>query len=305
VKVWYGGGLFQKLRVKKGLRVTIRLTPTPRAHYILHVEKRGDWAGREGLEATKTTLFCRVRFGSHDMYGGQPGGGPESNVIEFLAGESVDYVRGWGDYDDTNRWLTPRAERTPPDPAGAIHWDRQLMFLKGKAAAGPNYFVFRDTFTGNTEQNKYWHLRSFVPAESFRSNTTGFDVATPQGTTLNATFLAPARVETSVVSGRDSDKICTVAQVPVGPEQNEYLVVLYPRLADEKVPAYRTLAPASWRSRRARGRTTSSSAARTPSSSSSRASRSAAGRGPCAYARARSSSCWPRPTATARSATRA
>jgi len=219
------------------------LTPTPRAHYILHVEKRGDWAGREGLEATKTTLFCRVRFGAPDMYGGQPGGGPESNVNEWHTGESVDYVRGWGDYDDTNRWLTPRAERTPPDPNGAIHWDRQIMFLKGEAAAGPNYFVFRDTFTGNTEQNKYWHLRSFVPAESFKSNKSGFEVATPQGTSLNATFLAPARVETSVVSGRDSDKVCTVAQVPVGPEQNEYLVVLYPRLADEKVPAYRTLAP--------------------------------------------------------------
>ena len=219
------------------------LTPTPHAHYALHVENRGDWGGPKGLCATKSAIFCRVRFGSPDRFGGQPGGGAESNVNEFLAGDSVDYVRGWGDYDDTNRWLTPRAELTRPDPAGPIHWDRQIMFLKGKGAAGPNYFVFRDTFSGNTEQNKYWHLRTAVPPESIELGEHGFEVRTPQGTSLNATFLAPMRVETAVISGRDGDGVCTVAQVPVQPQQNECLVVLYPRLADEAVPAYRALAP--------------------------------------------------------------
>ena len=218
------------------------LTPTPYAHYILHGEKRGDWGGPNGLCATKSAIFCRVRFGAADRFGGQPGGGPESNVNEWHAGQSVDYVRGWGDYDDTNRWLTPRDDRMPADPAGPIHWDRQIMFLKGQAAAGPNYFVFRDTFTGHTEQNKYWHLRTCVPPESIQRGERGFEVRTPQGTALDVTFLSPAGVKADIVSGRDSDKVCTVAQVPVGPEQNEYTVLLYPRRADEKVPAYRMLA---------------------------------------------------------------
>jgi hypothetical protein len=219
------------------------LTPSSRAHYLLHNTGRGDWGGPDGLYATKSDHFCRIRFGRPDLYGGQPGGGIESNANEFWAGESIDYVRGWGDYADTNRWTTPKSQWAPDDPNGPIRWDRQVMFLKGKTAAGPNYFVFRDSFCGNTDQNKYWHLRSAVKPERIARSKHGFEVQTDKGTRLSATFLSPKEIQPAVISGRDGDTVCSVTQVKAGPQDMEYFVVLYPRLANERVPAYRELAP--------------------------------------------------------------
>jgi len=221
------------------------LTPSSRAHYLLHNAGRGDWGGPEGLYATKSDHFCRVRFGSADRYGGQPGGGVESNVNEFWAGKSVDYLRGWGKYSVTDRWLGGKS-KSPDFPTGPIHWDRQIMFLKGGSAAGPNYFVFRDSFSGNIDQNKYWHLRTAVKPENIDLRDHGVEVKTDKGTRLTATFLLPKKIHPVVISGRDGKTgkaVCTVAQVKAGPKDTEYFAVLYPRLANEKVPSYRQLAP--------------------------------------------------------------
>jgi hypothetical protein len=229
------------------------LTPSSSAHYLLHIADRGDWGGPKGLHATKGDIFCRVRFGTPDRYGGQPGGGPESNVNEFHAGKSVDYLRGWGDYSGRSRWMGGGTRALPSDRRGAIHWDRQIMFLKGMKAGGPNYFVFRDSFTGNTAQPKYWHLRSAVKPEDISLSKHGFEVRASGGTALNATFLAPERVEATVVSGRDAKTVCTVTQVKAGVDEKEYLVVLYPRRAEEAVPACRRLAPGVLEARTSEG----------------------------------------------------
>jgi hypothetical protein len=221
------------------------LTPSSRAHYLLHGTNRGDWGGPEGLYATKSDHFCRIRFGSPDRYGGQPGGGVESNVNEFWAGKSVDYLRGWGKYPVTDRWMKGKS-KSPGFPSGPIHWDRQIMFLKGNSAGGPNYFVFRDSFSGNTAQNKYWHLRTAVKPENIDRRNHGVEVKTDKGTRLTATFLLPKTIRPVVISGRDGktgNTVCSVAQVKAGPKDTEYFAVLYPRLAKERVPSYRQLAP--------------------------------------------------------------
>ena len=84
--------------------------------------------------------------------------------------------------------LTPKSQWAPDGP---IHWDRQVMFLKGTTAAGPNYFVFRDSFSGNADQNKYWHLRSAVEPEEIARSKHGFEILTDKGTRLSASFLSP------------------------------------------------------------------------------------------------------------------
>jgi hypothetical protein len=212
------------------------LTPSSKAHYLLHNTGRGDWGGTEGLYATQGDHFCRIRFGKPEYYGGQPGGGAESNVNEYFSGESVDYLRGWGVYDDTNKWATPKAEWTSGCEGGPIHWDRQVLFLKGKTASGPNYFVLRDTFSGNTKQDKFWHLRTAVHPEKIKKSPRGFTVHAENGTRLHATFLLPEKVQAKFISGRDLDTVCTAAQVKAGSSQTEYFSVLYPGLPNEKQP---------------------------------------------------------------------
>ena len=71
----------------------------------------------------------------------------------------------------------------------------------------------------------------------------GFEVQTDKGTRLSATFLSPKDIQPAVISGRDGKTVCSVAQVKAGPQDMEYFVVLYPRLANERVPTYRELAP--------------------------------------------------------------
>lgn len=217
------------------------LTPSSKAHYLLHSTDRGDWGGPEGLYATAGDHFCRVRFGRPDLYGGQPGGGTESNINEYFAGEAVDYVRGWGHYAHVNKWAVPKSQWLPDDPSVAVNWDRQILFLKGKTADGPNYFVFRDTFTGQTKQPKYWHLRTAVEPKKIRKFAMGFEVEAGNGTKLNATFLTPGKLKTKIVSGRDLDIVCSVAQVELCKEAKEALVVVYPRLPNEEVPKYEHL----------------------------------------------------------------
>ena len=229
------------------------LTPSSKAHYLLHNPGRGDWGGPEGLYATKGDHFCRIRFGKPEYYGGQPGGGTESNVNEFFTGDSVDYVRGWGSYNDQNKWATPKSEWISGSPEGPIHWDRQVLFLKGKTASGPNYFVFRDTFTGNTKQDKFWHLRTAVQPDKIQKNAKGFSVHAENDTRLHATFLSPEKVQTKVVSGRDSDIVSTVAQVRADASQNEYLSVLYPSLPKEKQPKLEKLADGVLKSQTSEG----------------------------------------------------
>lgn len=122
----------------------------------------------------------RIRFGARADDGGWPGGGPASQLHAHSFSASVDYLRGMGDY-------------------GPQRWTRQVLFFKGKAAKGPNYFVLRDSFAnpgGDAKQlqAKWWYLRTPGKKELVKMSESGLDYASPFGPKLHARFLQPAGV---------------------------------------------------------------------------------------------------------------
>lgn len=147
----------------------------------------------------------RVRFGSQDNIGSWPGGGPISQVHAHFFSDSGDYVRGLGDY-------------------GQQRWTRQILFLKGKAAAGPNYFVFRDSFhnlDGQADklepqwrylrtwygpnqtkvenpdelEPKWWYLRTLGSKGLVAISEHELNYTSPYGPKLNVHFLMPAAIQ--------------------------------------------------------------------------------------------------------------
>jgi hypothetical protein len=199
----------------------------------------------------------RVRFGSQSNTGGWPGGGAISGVHGHFFSDSVDYLIGLGDY-------------------GPQRWSRQILFLKGKAAAGPNYFVFRDSFCNQQGdppklQRKWWYLKTPGKKELVRSTDHELNYSSPHGPRLNVRFLQPADVqvesrdatqdgplynraainwqEASTKSPTDPPKtsvqveetITVTAVGPIAPGQ-DILATLYPQRADERAPRYEPLA---------------------------------------------------------------
>lgn len=121
----------------------------------------------------------RVRFGSPGNTGGWPGGGAVGGLPAFFFDDSIDYARGVGHY-------------APHD------WTRQVASLKSRSAAGPQVFVFRDSFTAGNDQPQpaFWTLRTLgTPAQVAPVQTaggaTGFDYASAFGPRLAVRILEP------------------------------------------------------------------------------------------------------------------
>lgn len=208
----------------------------------------------------------RVRFGKQSDFGGWPGGGPVSGVERHFFSDSLDYLRGIGDYG-------PVAPGKLNPETVLQRWTRQVLFLKGKSAAGPNYFVFRDSFhnlDGKLEllQQTWWYLRTLGAKEQVNATATDLNYTSEWGPRLNVHFLQPAQVavESRQVQAEGpmyayqarewrkthgmaaSTELMTVKETmtinavgPLAPGQ-DVLVVLYPQGKDEAAPAYQPLA---------------------------------------------------------------
>ncbi|MBS3763314.1 MAG: hypothetical protein KGZ25_08440, partial [Planctomycetes bacterium] len=193
----------------------------------------------------------RVRFGRMDSTGGWPGGGPISQVHRNFFSGSLDYARGLGDY-------------------GPQRWVRQILFLKGKKASGPNYFVFRDSFTLRNEkkklQKKWWYIRNPGEKENVRSTDTALHYKSSHGARLDVRFLEPAKIkaESRDVEGkgplyhgaaynwrkahgmkphhnaRFNERMTVTAVGPIEPGK-DIVSVLYPRTDGEAAPKYSSL----------------------------------------------------------------
>jgi len=115
-----------------------------------------------------------IRFG--DPTNRLPHSWPDSNVIDHAFGPTVDYAwssTGFPDWYNTpgakaeflpktdvpvgTGSLRPLAKDFSQTP-GAFTWNRQVLFLKGQSAGGPNYFVFRDTTQGDGKLASWFNL---------------------------------------------------------------------------------------------------------------------------------------------------
>ncbi|HOS43639.1 MAG TPA: hypothetical protein PK794_08120, partial [Armatimonadota bacterium] len=191
----------------------------------------------------------RVRFGAQTNTGGWPGGGPASQVHRFFTSDSADYLRGYGDY-------APQ------------RWTRQVMFLKGKKADGPNYFIFRDSFARLGEaplERKWWYFKSGGETTRVTPKPDGLVYTTPWGPKLDIHFLQPAAVTLesrqatsrgplynraamlwkqagNPLDGATAEETMTVTAAGPIPAGQDILVALYPQGANEAAPKYERLA---------------------------------------------------------------
>jgi hypothetical protein len=186
------------------------------------------------------------------LYGGALGGAPA-----HAFSDSADYARVVGDY-------------------GPQRWTRQMVFLKGKSALGPTYFVFRDSFTpGEGDQKpleaKWWYLRTLGGKDQVLAGDGELNYKSTFDPKLNVHFFQPNRIEArsrdasqsvplyhvtaqtwvragspvlkqeSDINATVEDKISVTAVGPLAPGQ-DVLVALYPQAKDEAAPRYEALA---------------------------------------------------------------
>ena len=143
-------------------------------------------------------------------------------------GDSIDYLRGLGDY-------------------GPQRWTRQILFLKGKAAAGPNYFLFRDSFhnpDGDAAklEPKWWFLKTAGLKDCITTTPRGLEYKGPYGAGMSVGFLQPAKIAAESRNARHGDQGYTVTCVGPVPPGQDILALLYPHKDAEKTPPYEPLA---------------------------------------------------------------
>lgn len=170
----------------------------------------------------------RVHFGAQTNTGGWPGGGAISQVHATAFGRSADYLRGLGDY-------------------GPQRWTRQILFLKGKAASGPNYFMFRDSFhplEGEAAklEPKWWFLKTAGVKDRVNVGLRTLDYSGPYNVGLHLGFLQPPAITAESRDARSHDQDFTVTSVGPVAAGEDVLVMLYPHKGTEAVPRYARLA---------------------------------------------------------------
>ena len=127
-----------------------------------------------------------VRFGHPENK--IPHAWPDSNIIDHAFGPTVDYAWSCTGFPDwyIQPGATPEFGGVVDAPVGsgglrkladgiaqkqgAFDWHRQVMFLKGKTGASPNYFVVRDSTTGDGALAPYLMLNLLGKKEGVKAD---------------------------------------------------------------------------------------------------------------------------------------
>ena len=143
-----------------------------------------------------------IRFGhSENIW---PHGWGDSNILDHAFGSSVDYAWGLTGFpewfikpgispswraaqnvtDIGTRKLDPAARQTE----GAVDWSRQILFMKGKAAVSPNYFVIRDSVPGDGTLASWLYLNLLGTKKDIHPKSGSIHVDTEWPTKLDIQF---------------------------------------------------------------------------------------------------------------------
>jgi len=230
-----------------------------------------------------------IRFG--DKNNQSPYGWPDSNILDYHFGSTVDYAwsstgfpdwyiapgqaPGWSkqlNVKDGARKLDSAYKQVP----GAFDWDRQIIFMKGRTANSPNYFVIRDSTNGDGKLASYLNLRVLGTKERVNAKPDGFHIDTQWDTDLDIHFTRPVKADLHedlfgiathncniTKRVKNASKVSpdwvkadgtpwesaptskmkernTILRIAAPPEQG-YTWVLYPRQANEAAPAIKDM----------------------------------------------------------------
>lgn len=96
------------------------------------------------LTADQAIYHNRVKVGKYDTQ--EVFGRVDNVLLDYGFGPDADYAVG-------SRYLPAQIF---DDQGGETSWNRHVLFLKSPRPSGPNYFVLRDTFPGNTARPNWW-----------------------------------------------------------------------------------------------------------------------------------------------------
>lgn len=139
-----------------------------------------------------------------------PYGWGDSTVLDHAFGASVDYA--WASTGFPEWYIKPgvsptwqntsnvpsagarKLDATPNQVEGAFEWSRQVLFMKGKTAASPNYFVFRDSMPGEGKLASYLYLNLLGTRKDITTHGGHIAVETEWPTKLDVLFAQPTAV---------------------------------------------------------------------------------------------------------------
>ncbi len=254
-----------------------------RGSVIMPYQPYAYW-GAEGMKQKKSDYDYHniLRFGHPENE--FPYGWPDGNILDYAFGESVDYA--WISTGLPDWFITPSINpvlkgKLPPEVTsgmlrkkdekfkqteGAFDWDRQIMFMKGKTADAPNYFVIRDSMTGNGKLSSYFFLNLLGTQDnvSLEDNRIQIDNEWPvkadiifadreelspdfygEKQNLNvhhARNLPELDVRDWTTAGRKRFEQRVILRLAGSPGQ-EYTWLIYPRKDTEEAPKTSVLAP--------------------------------------------------------------
>ena len=137
--------------------------------------------------------LCRLVKPVQDL----PNGRIHTDVQDYGFGANADYTVG--------RMYFSGEELG--DGKGEMEWRRHILFLKSQQAAGPNYFVMRDTFTGyegapaTTGRAAYWTWLNLDTADLVKVNGIAFDASKVPNETVAAENGLPALTGNTIEMG--------------------------------------------------------------------------------------------------------
>ena len=156
-------------------------------------------------------MYNTMRFGHPKNQ--WPYGWGDSNILDYAFGPSVDYA--WSSTGFPDWFISPgaseewRKKNDAPvvqgqgrllaegveQKQGAFEWNRQVLFLKGKTASSPNYFVFRDTMPGDGKLASYLFLNLLGKQSDVQVDQGRLAVDTEWPVKLDVLFASPGTVK--------------------------------------------------------------------------------------------------------------
>lgn len=236
-----------------------------------------------------------VRFGHPENV--WPHGWGDSTVLDHAFGASVDYAWAltgfpdwfispgvaptWGNAANVTAAGARKLDVAKKQTEGAFDWSRQVLFMKGRTAASPNYFVIRDSLPGDGALASYMYLNLLGTKADVKPQGSRIAVDTEWPTKLEILFAQPAAVAPDMSEQRlplalhnanlgervgaagtisrnwvkkdgspwagapaanQTHENHVILRIPGEPGAGSFWV-LYPRAADEPVPQVALLAP--------------------------------------------------------------
>jgi len=157
-----------------------------------------------------------IRFGHPENT--WPHGWGDSNMIDHAFGPSIDYAWASTGYPDwyidpgiSQTWrnsvgVTVAGKRKLDDTykqtQGAFEWNRQIMFMKGRTAKSPNYFVIRDSMPGKGRLSSYLNLDLLGTKNDIKIHGNRIHVDTEWPVKMDLTFASHKTVTAETIEQR-------------------------------------------------------------------------------------------------------